>query len=187
MDKSDKKVAVHFAEGFEEIEAISIIDVLRRANIDTIMVSVTNRRMVKGSHDITITCDTVFEEINYSDIDFIVLPGGMPGASNLNAHEGLRKEILEFNSKGKNLAAICAAPMVFGNLGLLENMNAVSYPGFEKYLKGANIKDSLVVESGLFITAKGPGAATQFALKIVEQIKGLETAELIKKAMLIND
>ncbi len=183
---TDKKIAIHFAEGFEEIEAISIVDVLRRANIEAIMVSLTGRRMVKGSHNITITCDKVFEEVEYSQISFIVLPGGMPGAANINNHEGLREQILEFNEKGKGLAAICAAPMVFGNLGLLENKNAVSYPGFEKYLKGAKIEDSLVVESGRYITAKGPGAAIQFALKIVEQIKGKDIADEIGKAMIVS-
>jgi len=174
-----KKATIHFAEGFEEIEAITIVDILRRAEIDTIMVSITKRRMVTGSHNITITCDAIFEDINYDEIDIIILPGGMPGATNLNAHDGLKKQIKKFHSADKMLGAICAAPLVFGSMGILNGVEAVSYPGFEKYLNGAKIKDNLVVKSGKITTAKGPGAAIPFALKLVEQIKGTDAAKKI--------
>ena len=119
-----KKIAVHLATGFEEIEAISIIDVLRRANLETLVVSVTGKKEVTGSHQVTVIADVLFENVDYKTIEMIVLPGGMPGTAHLNEHDGLKKQILHFHKNGKPLAAICAAPMVFGNLGLLKNEKA---------------------------------------------------------------
>lgn len=134
-----KKIAVHLADGFEEIEAISIIDVLRRADLDVIVVSVTRKAEVTGAHQIKVMADILFEEVDYDDVSMIVLPGGMPGAANLDAHSGLKSQIRKFVAENKPLAAICAAPLVFGNLGILEGEQAVCYPGFEKYLKGAAV------------------------------------------------
>jgi 4-methyl-5(b-hydroxyethyl)-thiazole monophosphate biosynthesis len=179
------KIAVHLAEGFEEVEAISIIDVLRRADIEVIVVSVTEKLEVRGAHDIKVVADTLFQNMNYNDLFMIVLPGGMPGASNLNAHKGLTDQIKHFNTEGKSLAAICAAPLVYGNLGILEGKQVVCYPGFESYLKGAEILDVPVVESKNIITGRGPGAAIQFALKIVEKAASVEKAKLVAKQMLV--
>jgi 4-methyl-5(b-hydroxyethyl)-thiazole monophosphate biosynthesis len=181
----DKKIAVHLADGFEEIEAISIIDVLRRAGLDVVTVSVTGKLEVNGAHQIKVLADRLFENVDYKDVYMIVLPGGMPGASNLNAHEGLRKKIKTFVAEDKQLAAICAAPLVFGNLGILEGKQAVCYPGFESHLKGADILQVPVVESGNIITGRGPGVAIQFALKIVEKMVSSEKAELIASQMLV--
>jgi 4-methyl-5(b-hydroxyethyl)-thiazole monophosphate biosynthesis len=181
-----KKVAIHFATGFEEIEGLAVVDILRRAGVDVNMVSVTDRRMVTGAHDITIVADTVFEEMNYEDIDMIILPGGMPGAANLDAHEGLKAMIKKFDSEEKQIAAICAAPLVLGNLGLLENKKATCYPGFEKYLKGAQIQKEKVVESGRIVTAKGPGAAIEFGLKLVEKLVSKEKSEELRKGMIVD-
>src|SRR5690554_5279704 len=130
-------VTVHLAEGFEEIEAVSIIDVLRRAGIETLIVSVTGKKEVTGSHNITITADSLFEDIDYSQIKMIVLPGGMPGAQHLKEHDALGKQIIKFNNEGKPVGAICAAPIVLGGLGLLKNKKATCYPGFEEQLEGA--------------------------------------------------
>jgi len=163
-----KKVAVALAEGFEEIEAVSIIDVLRRAELDVVAISITGNLEVTGSHNIKIMADQLFEEVNYKTIEMIVLPGGMPGSANLNSHIGLNKQILNFNKKGKALGAICAAPLVFGNLGILENKNAICYPGFEKYLKGAKILDADIIQSDNIITGKGAGVAIKFALKLLK-------------------
>ena len=178
------KIAVHFATGFEEIEAVTIVDVLRRAKIETLMVSVADRRIVTGAHNIQLACDTMFEELDYSDVDMILLPGGMPGSANLKNHQGLKKEILNFSKDGKPLGAICAAPMVLGELGLLKGKDAVCYPGFEEHLKGARIQDEKVVQSGDFITAKGPGAAIEFALKVVSLLKDQQTADSLRKDMI---
>jgi len=180
-----KKIAVHLADGFEEIEAVSIIDVLRRADLDVLVVSVTGEIEVTGAHQIKVMADILFEKVDYDDIYMIVLPGGMPGAANLDAHTGLKFQIKKFVAENKQLAAICAAPLVFGNLGILEGRQAVCYPGFEKYLRGAEVLQIPVVESGNITTGRGPGVAIQFALKIVEKAVSVEKAELLAKQMLV--
>ncbi len=179
-----KSVAVFFATGFEEIEAITIVDVLRRAAVDVSMVSVTDRRMVAGSHDITVLADKVFIEVDFSKVDMIVLPGGMPGAASLNDHEKLKQQLVKFNVANKPIGAICAAPMILGGLDLLKGKQAVCYPGFEKFLVGADVLDQKVVASGNIITARGPGTAIDFGLKIVEHLLGSELAEQLRKAMI---
>lgn len=182
----EKKIAVHLAEGFEEIEAVSIIDVLRRANIETLVVSVTGKKAVTGSHHIQITADVLFEEVDFSTIDMIVLPGGLPGANNLKNHEGLGKQILNFHKKGKPLGAICAAPLVFGNLGILKNQKATCFPGFENQLLGAEVTGADVETSGKIVTGKGAGVAIKFALKIVETVKGKHLADELAKKMIFS-
>lgn len=180
-----KTIAVHLADGFEEIEAVSIIDVLRRADIEVIVVSMTKKMTVTGAHQLTVLTDQLFEEVDYSKVNMIVLPGGMPGASNLDAHEGLKRQIQQFNAAEKDLAAICAAPLVYGKLGILKGRKAVCYPGFEKYLEGAEILNSLVAESGHIITGRGPGAAIPFALKIVSKMVSEEKSKLLASQMLV--
>lgn len=180
-----KTIAVHLAEGFEEIEAISIIDVLRRAEFDVKIVSVTGNQEVAGSHQIKVTADTLFEDVDYSQIDMIVLPGGMPGAANLNKHNGLKDQILDFNKSGKPLGAICAAPMVLGQLGLLKNKNATCFPGFEKYLESANVTGADTETAGNIVTGKGAGVAIKFALKIVEEQKGKKAADELADRMVV--
>jgi len=181
-----KRITVHLAEGFEEIEAISIVDVLRRADLDVLVVSVTGNLEVTGAHHIKIKADVLFEQVRYDDVFMIVLPGGMPGAANLNNHSGLKAQIKQFNSQNKPLAAICAAPFVFGNLGILEGKQAVCYPGYEHLLKGAEVLNVQVVESGNVITGNGPGSALKFALKIVEKAVSIEKADLITQQMLVH-
>lgn len=180
-----KKIAVHLADGFEEIEAVCIIDVLRRADLDVVVVSVTGKAEVAGAHQIKVMADILFEKLDYDEIQMIVLPGGMPGSANLDAHDGLKIQIRKFAAENKLLAAICAAPLVFGNLGILEGKQAVCYPGFESYLKGADILEIPVVQSGNLITGRGPGTAIQFALKIVETVVSVEKAELLARQMLV--
>nr|WP_319510273.1 DJ-1 family glyoxalase III [uncultured Draconibacterium sp.] len=180
-----KKIAVHLAEGFEEIEAISIIDVLRRAGLEVTVVSMNESMEVNGAHDITVKADTLFDDMDYDKIDMIVLPGGMPGSANLKAHSGLREQILNFNDMKKPLAAICAAPMVFGNLGLLKEKQATCYPGFEDELHGAIITGEAVAEAENIITGKGAGVVIKFALKIVEKFKGKEVADELGAKMIV--
>jgi protein deglycase len=180
-----KKIAVHLAQGFEEIEAITIIDVLRRADLDVVVVSVSGKTEITGAHQIIVIADVLFNEVNYDEIYMIVLPGGMPGAANLDAHAGLKHQIRKFVAENKQLAAICAAPLVFGNLGILEGKQAVCYPGFEEYLTGAEVLQIPVTESGNIITGRGPGVAIQFALKIVEKAVSVEKAQLLSKQMIV--
>jgi len=179
------KIAVHLAEGFEEIEAITIVDVLRRAGFEVTTVSVTSDIKVTGSHSIPVIADELFENIDYNFIDMIVLPGGMPGSKNLNNHEELKSQILQFNEKGKPLGAICAAPLVLGQLGILRGKNATCYPGFESYLEGAKLTGSATELAGNIVTGKGAGVAIDFALKIVEMLKGKEQANDLAKRMIV--
>jgi 4-methyl-5(b-hydroxyethyl)-thiazole monophosphate biosynthesis len=180
-----KKIAVHLAEGFEEIEAISIIDVLRRAELDVNVVSVTENLNVTGSHKIKLVADQLFNNVNYDFIDMIILPGGMPGATHLNNHLGLREQILNFYDNKKLLGAICAAPLVFGNLGILKNKKATCYPGFENQLHGAIATGENIEISDNIITAKGAGVAIDFALKIVELLKGKEFTTKLAQKMIV--
>ncbi len=177
-------VAVHLAEGFEEIEAVNIIDVLRRAEIETLIVSVTDKKEVTGSHGITVTADLMFDEVDYEQVKMIVLPGGMPGAKNLKEHKELNKQILRFYSEGKPLGAICAAPIVFGNLKILKNKKATCYPGNEDQLIGAEITGNDVEVTDNIITGKGAGVAIPFALRIVEMLKGKKLADSLAEKMI---
>ncbi len=180
-----KNIAVHLAEGFEEIEAISIIDVLRRAELNATAVSITESLEVTGSHNIKVVADNLFSDVDYGVVDMIVLPGGMPGATNLNKHSGLREQIIKFNESAKYLAAICAAPLVFGSLGILKNKEATCYPGFENQLHGAILTHRKVEVAGHIVTGKGAGVAIDFALKIVEIFKGRDLANKLAEKMII--
>ena len=180
-----KNLYIHLAEGFEETEAVTIIDVLRRAGLNVISVSVTGNRMVKGSHNIEIKADILFEEVDFALGEMIILPGGMPGSKNLNEHEGLRSQIIDYQKRGKYLAAICAAPIVFGNLGILKGKRAVCYPGYEAHLVGAEVRSNPYIVDNNIITGRGVGAALQFSLEIVRILKGEESAIQLRKAMLV--
>lgn len=179
-----KKIAVYLAEGFEEIEATTIIDVLRRAAFDVTTVSVTGRLEVKGSHNITVIADSLFLNVDHKLMDMIVLPGGMPGSDNLKNHAGLQDVIKDFSKKNKMLGAICAAPLVFGSAGILQNKKATCYPGFENQLNGAIYTGANVEIAGNIVTGKGAGVALEFSLKIVELIKGKAFAEDLAKKMI---
>jgi 4-methyl-5(b-hydroxyethyl)-thiazole monophosphate biosynthesis len=179
------RIAVPLAEGFEEIEAITIIDVLRRAEFEVNSVSITGNIEVTGTHNIKVIADLLFEDINFNDYNMIVLPGGIPGAINLKDHTGLQNQILDFHKNGKQLGAICAAPIVFGSLNILKDKTATCYPGFENQLSGAKTTEKAVEVDGNIITGKGAGVAIEFALKIVEFWKGKEKAdELAEKIIL---
>lgn len=179
-----KPIYLHLAEGFEEIEAVTIVDVFRRAGLNLITVSVTENLMVTGSHKITVKADILFKDADYELAQMIILPGGMPGAKNLSEHQGLNHQILNFYKEGKLLGAICAAPMVFGKLGILKGKNVVCYPGFESYLEGASVKQVPVVQDGKIITGRGPGVALQFSLEVVRALKDEATASRLKESML---
>jgi len=180
-----KRIAVFLAEGFEEIEAVSVIDVLRRAAIDTLVVSITGKAEVRGSHGIVVKADLLFEGVDFERVEGMVLPGGMPGSGNLKNHEKLKQRLKQFNEENKLLGAICAAPMVLGELGILAGKDVTCYPGFEQYLVQANLKSEPVVEDLNIITGCGAGAAIQFALRIVERLKSRDLAEEIRSKMMV--
>ena len=179
-----KRAFIFLANGFEELEAIAPIDILRRADIPVITVSVSDSKMVTGAHNVNLVADQLFSETDFSDNAILILPGGGVGTKNLAAHKQLNELLLRQFEKNKNLAAICAAPSVFGNLGLLAGKEAVCYPGFEEKLVGADIPDQSVVKSDNIITARGAGVAVPFALKIVETLKGAELAHQIAKQII---
>ena len=180
-----KTIFVFLAEGFEEIEALTPVDVLRRAGLSVQTVSVMDEQVVAGAHGVPVLADKMFAEINPEDAEMILLPGGLPGATNLDAHEGLSQLILDFAEADKPLAAICAAPLVLGNRGLLQGKKATCYPGFETYLQGAEYTAALVEKDGNIITGKGPGAAMEFAFAIVEKYCGIEKVNELKQGMMI--
>lgn len=176
---------VFFADGFEETEAFTSVDVMRRAGLNVEMVTVTPDEIVTGAHDIPVLCDKNVVNCDFSDAELVLLPGGMPGAATLEKCDELRKLILHFAEEQKPIAAICAAPMVLGKLGVLRGKKATCYPGFEQYLEEADCTGAPVERDGNIITGKGPGAAMEFALAIVELLKGKEKVEELKEAMCV--
>lgn len=179
------KVFIFLANGFEEIEAIAPIDVLRRAELEVVTVSISDRKTVEGAHGIKVKADQLFTETTFGENDYYILPGGLDGMLNLSAHEGVNELLKKQHSAGKKLAAICASPSVLGNLGILEGKEATCYPGFEEKLVGATVSTKSVVEDGNVITGKGPGVAIEFALKIVETLKGKAVADEVAAGMMI--
>ena len=180
-------IYVHLAKGFEEIEALTVVDLLRRAAIDVETVSCDAGREVTGAHGITVEADTLFVSADYENAEMIVLPGGMPGTTNLLRHEKLCQKIRGFAaSEDKKVAAICAAPMILGQLGLLEGKRATIYPGMEEELAGAIVagEEEKVVTDGNIMTSKGPGTAMEFALAIIKWVKGEEAYEEVKNGLI---
>ena len=176
------------SDGFEEVEALTVVDLLRRARIDIYTVSITDSLQVTGRSRITVTADKMWDEINPELADILILPGGMPGTTYLGKHEGLRKQLLKAASDGRMLAAICAAPSVFGELGLLEGKNACCYPGMETSLKGAEVVfDKKTVKDGKIITSRGAGTAISFALRIIHALEGEDVSDEIKKSIVYMD
>lgn len=161
------KVYEFLANGFEEIEGLAPVDILRRGGVDIQTVSITGSEWVKSSHGITVKADLVFGEGLPGEADMLLLPGGMPGATHLNEHEGVRRAVLEQARAGRRIGAICAAPMVLGSLGLLKGRKATCSPGFERYLTGAEYTAELYQEDGNIITGEGPAATLPYAYRIL--------------------
>ncbi len=173
------KVLVPLAEGFEEIEAISIIDVLRRAEIEVVTAYCT-ANPVKGSHGISVIADTALAECSSDELDAMILPGGMPGSENLKNNQDIIAMLRSLHDKGKLVGAICAAPMVLGHAGILRGKKATCYPGFENELAGAVLLNQPVVTDANVITGKGAGCAIPFALEIVSTLKSEEVKNTLK-------
>lgn len=177
------KAYIFFAEGFEEIEALTVVDLLRRANIEITMVSITGNELVTGSHQISTLTEILFEDTDYEDADLLILPGGMPGTNHLMKHEGLDRLLKEFHKKGKSLAAICAAPKILGMKGILEGKSATCYPGHEDSLLGADYRNVEVVSDGNIVTSKGLGTAIDFSLEIIKRLIGENEARKIAETI----
>ena len=171
-----KKAYVFLAEGFEEMEAVTPVDLLRRVGVDAKLVSVTGDRIVTGAHGVRYQADLLFDEIE-PNADALILPGGMPGTLHLQEHQPLAKLLLSQYEAGGWVCAICAAPMVLGALGILKGREATIYPGMEQHLIGATCSTAEVCVDGNVVTSRAPGTAIPFALKLAELLTDTKTAE----------
>ena len=162
-----KKVCVFLADGFEEIEGLTVVDILRRAKVEVSTVSIMDTLDIHGAHGINIKADQMFDEADFSVADMLVLPGGMPGTLHLGQHKGLQNILKDFHNEKKNIAAICAAPSVLGKYGILEGRRACCYPSFEEQ-----------------VTSRGMGTAIPFALKLTEVLCGAKAANEVKESIL---
>lgn len=169
------KVTTFLTEGFETVEALAVVDILRRAKINVDTVSITGNRHVTSAQSIAVEADTLFEEANFEDSDVLFLPGG-PGHTSYLEHAGLLELIKKHYAQGKRVAAICAAPSILGKLGLLEGKKAVCFPGFENDLKGAEVLADRVVTDGNITTSKGMGTSLDLGLELVRLLVGQEAA-----------
>lgn len=174
------------ATGFEEVEALAPVDILRRGGVEIKTVSVTGDLLVESAHGVAIKADLLFEDADLASADLLLLPGGLPGATNLNEHEGLRKALVGQNERGGRIAAICAAPLVLGGLGLLNGKKATCYPGFEKYLTGATYTADLCTVDGNITTGRGPAAVLPFSYALLEQFVGAEATKAVRDGMIYN-
>ena len=173
------KVYIFLANGFEEIEGLTVVDLLRRAEIEISMISITGSKEIIGSHNIKIEADGLFEDIDYRNAEMLILPGGMPGTNYLSEHKGLITLLKQFNQEGKKIAAICAAPSVLGLNGILNGKRVTCYPGYDEKLLGATVTYNKVEIDSNIITGKGMGVSIDFSLCIIEQLIDIETANRI--------
>lgn len=179
-----KKAYVFLADGFEEVEGLTVVDLLRRAEINVSMVSVSGEKQVKGSHGIVVEADLLYGQANMEEADALILPGGMPGTGNLEAHAPLARALKTANEQKKLVCAICAAPLVLGKNGILQGKKACCYPGFEEDLLGADVCYEPVAKDGNVITSRGVGTAIAFAGEIITELVGKDIAEKIKEGIL---
>lgn len=182
-----KKVALFLADGFEEMEALTPVDILRRGGLDVLTVSVMESKTVTGAHGVPVVADAHVNDVKADALDVFILPGGMPGATNLDASPALDALLRTHVENGKLTCAICAAPLVLGKRGMLKGKKATCYPSFETYLEGAECTGALVQEDGAFILGKGPAAAIPFAFAILERCAGAEKVAEVKNGMLFTE
>lgn len=178
------KVYMFLANGSEEIESLIPVDIFRRGGVEVKAVSINDSEFVEMAHGVTIKADLKFEGNDFSDADLLMLPGGLPGATNLNDHEGVRKAILKQFESGKLVAAICAAPLVFGSLGIVKGKRATCYPGFEKYLEGAEYTHELYTVDGNVVTGEGPAATLPYAYALLAMLTDEKTAHDVAEGMM---
>lgn len=180
-------IYVFLATGFEEIEAIAPIDIMRRAGLKVQTVSITGEQIVVGAHGVGIASDMLLSEVDFSQAEMLALPGGLPGSTNLDACKPLTDAIVRHFEAGGAIAAICAAPLVFGHLGLLEGRRATCYPGVEPELRGAICTSAIVEQDAGIITGKGPGAAFEFGYAIVDYFLGEGASQPLRQGMIYQE
>ena len=177
-------IYVFLATGFEDIEALAPVDIMRRAGLKVQTVSITGERVVESAHGVGIVSDLLLHDVDFSEAEMLVLPGGLPGSTNLDACQPLTQAIARHYEAGGAIAAICAAPLVFGHLGLLQGHRATCYPGIEPELKGAVCTSAIVERDENIITGKGPGAAFEFGYTIVEFFRGKGVSQVLREGMI---
>ena len=180
------RVGIFLADGFEEIEGLTVVDILRRAGIDISMISINGKKKVTGAHGIALDTDEDIVQCDPDKLDMLVLPGGMPGTTNLAACEKLTEALKKADQEKRGIAAICAAPSVLGDLGFLKGKKAVCYPGFESRLTGAEVLAVPVVTYGHITTSRGMGTAIAFALELTKRLKDEETAKQVGRSIIYN-
>lgn len=182
------KVYEFLATGFEDIEALAPVDILRRGGVEVCTVSISGTEWVESAHGVSVRADLKIEDVSdFDDADMLLVPGGMPGAQNLKDDERVGQALLRHSGSGKRVGAICAGPMVLGALGILEGKRATCYPGFEKFLTGAEYTGELCTVDGNVTTGKGPAAAVMYGFKILEQLTSAGKANDVREGMLINE
>ena len=179
-------VYLFLADGFEEVEALAVVDILRRADIDVHTVSVSDTKTVTAAQKVPVVADCLLSDVALDKTDMLILPGGMPGTANLAKSEALLELIRKAWDGGKHISAICAAPTVLAKAGILKGKKVICYPGFENELGDAVVEDKLVVQDGKLLTSKGPGTAFLFGYAIVDILKGPLASEAIRKAMIFD-
>lgn len=179
----NKKVYIFLADGFEDIEGLTVVDLMRRAGIDITTISIKDTKEVTTSHGITLLADGIFAETDFSDADMLVLPGGMPGTKYLGAYKPLTDLLKSFYNKEGRIAAICAAPTVLAALGFLEGRKATAYPSCTGDLTGAAVSEASVVVDGNITTSRGLGTAIDFSLSLIGQLLGEEKAAEIAESV----
>ena len=177
------KLVLFMADGFEEIEGLTVVDVLRRGGVEVTTVSIMEHRVVESSHGVKIYADAMYADVDFSAYDGLVLPGGMPGTTNLMGHDGVNEQIRAYAAAGKLVAAICAAPTVLGQAGLLKNIPATCFPGCEDKLNAAQYTQTQVEHHGNIITGQAMGAAIPFALEILKTVAGQQSAEKVASSI----
>jgi len=179
------KVYVFLANGFEDVEALIPVDVLRRGGVEVVTVSTdADSQVIESAHGVGIVADAMFDDCDFADADLLLMPGGMPGASNLYEHAGVCKAVTAQAEAGKKVAAICAAPaVVLAQLGILDGKRATCYPGFEQLLTKAEYTAQLVTVDGNITTGEGPAAAFPFAYELLSQLVDSQTADQIAEGM----
>lgn len=178
------EVCMFFGTGYEEVEALAAVDVMRRAGISVDMVSITGEKRVTGSHKVTIEMDALLSEVDFEQVKMLVLPGGMPGTVNLENCAPLMEQLDKFYEQKKGIAAICAAPSILGHRGMLKGRKACCYPSFESHLEGAQVTQNPCEVSEHIITARGMGAAVDFGLAITAYLRDEKTAEKIAEGII---
>lgn len=178
---------IFLAPGYEEVEMLTVVDLLRRADISIDMVSITDDLMVCSSHNVMIKADCLFADADFAEAQMIILPGGIPGTPNLLADAPLTEQIRKFKAEGKWLSAICAAPTVYDSLGIFEGCKATCYPSFADKLKDAAYIKQPVVVDGIFTTSRGAGTTIEFAAAIIERFKGRAKADEILEKIIYQD